>query len=104
MGDIALWVGIVLILIFHAYLWLASRVPDEASHEFVGMAAIILTAAEPFAEALVESGGTRGHRHPHRIEDHPVDAAGLRLRSRCSSRFTSASTKAADLPRDARQP
>lgn len=83
MGQIAMWVGIALIVIFIAYLWRASRVPDEGEEEFVGMAAhiagmqqtrrritvvamfvvsaaIILASAEPFADALVESGGALG--------------------------------------------
>ncbi|MEO5316329.1 sodium:proton exchanger [Pseudarthrobacter sp. CC12] len=83
MGQIAMWVGISLILIFVAYLWRASWVPDEGEEEFVGMAAhiaampqtrrritfvgmfvvsaaIILTAAEPFATSLVDSGGALG--------------------------------------------
>ncbi|TFB83644.1 sodium:proton exchanger [Cryobacterium algoricola] len=83
MGQIAMAVGIVLILIFVAYLWRASRVPDEGGQEFVGMAAhiagmpqtrrritfvsmfvgsaaIILAAAEPFATSLVDSGSSLG--------------------------------------------
>jgi cation:H+ antiporter len=83
MGQIAMWVGIVLILIFVAYLWRASRVPDDGEEEFVGMAAliaempqsrrritvvtmfvvsaaVILASAEPFANALVGSGSALG--------------------------------------------
>jgi cation:H+ antiporter len=83
MGQIAMWVGLVLIAIFIAYLWRASRVPDGGEEEFVGMAAhiavmprtmrritvvsmfvvsaaIILTSAEPFADALVGSGSALG--------------------------------------------
>ncbi len=83
MGQIAMWVGIVLIMIFIAYLWRSSRVPDGEDEEFVGTAAhiaglpqakrriivvsmfvvsaaIILASAEPFADALVESGGALG--------------------------------------------
>lgn len=84
MGQIAMWVGIALILIFVVYLWRASQVPDEGEEEFVGMvaariadmpqtrrritvvgmfvvsAAIILASAEPFADALVGSGSSLG--------------------------------------------
>ncbi|TFD93555.1 sodium:proton exchanger [Cryobacterium lactosi] len=83
MQTIAMWFGLVLILIFIAYLWRASKVPDSGEDEFVGMAAhivelperrrrilvvsmfvvsaaIILASAEPFAEALVESGSALG--------------------------------------------
>jgi len=82
-GMIAMWFGLLLIAIFIAYLWRASKVPDTGEEEFVGMAAhivrfpqrprrilvvsmfvvsaaIILASAEPFAEALVESGGSLG--------------------------------------------
>ncbi|MGV3712469.1 sodium:proton exchanger [Pseudolysinimonas sp.] len=83
MGEIPLWFGILLILVFLAYLWRASKVEDDGEGEFVGAAAlivelpkrrrrilvvgmflgaaaIILSSAEPFAEALVESGGSLG--------------------------------------------
>lgn len=83
MARISLWVGALLILAFVAYLWRASRVPDAGEEEFIGMAAhiadmprdrrrttvvsmfigaaaIILSSAEPFAEALIESGHTLG--------------------------------------------
>jgi cation:H+ antiporter len=83
MGQISLWFGILLILIFCAYLWRASRVEDDGEEEFVGTAAvlvalptlrrriiviamflgsaaIILSSAEPFAESLVESGSSLG--------------------------------------------
>lgn len=83
MGTIAIWVGVVLILIFVAYLWRASRVPDDGDEEFVGVAAliadmpqtkrritvvsmfvasaaVILMAAEPFATSLVDSGSSLG--------------------------------------------
>lgn len=83
MGQISLWVGILLIAIFVAYLWRASRTEGGHGDEFVGAAAviadlpkrtrritvvamfvvsaaIILTSAEPFADALVQSGGALG--------------------------------------------
>lgn len=83
MGQIAIWFGLILIAIFIAYLWRASRVPDEEEEEFVGMAAhivempqrprrvtvismfvgaaaIILLSAKPFADALVDSGSALG--------------------------------------------
>ena len=88
MGTITMWVGIVLIAIFAAYLWRAGRVQDDDAHsdgtdEFVGTAAliagmaqrprritviamflasaaIILSSAEPFATALVDSGSALG--------------------------------------------
>ena len=83
MGMIPMLFGIVLILVFIAYLWRASQVPGDGEEEFVGApahladlprntrrvtvvsmflasAAIILMSAEPFAEALVESGGALG--------------------------------------------
>ncbi|WP_213816876.1 sodium:proton exchanger [Glaciihabitans sp. dw_435] len=83
MGQIAMWVGIALIVIFIVYLWRAGQVPDEGEEEFVGMAAhiaempqsrrrvtvismfvasaaIILASAEPFADALVDSGSSLG--------------------------------------------
>jgi len=84
MGSIPIWFGLVLIAIFVAYLWRAGKVPDSGDEdEFVGMAAhiagmptrarritvttmfvvaaaVILTAAEPFATALVDSGSALG--------------------------------------------
>ena len=84
MGSIPIWFGLVLIAIFIAYLWRAGKVPDDGEEEeFVGMAAhiaamptrarritvttmfvvaaaVILTAAEPFATALVDSGSALG--------------------------------------------
>ncbi|WP_437386793.1 sodium:proton exchanger [Plantibacter flavus] len=84
MGMIALPFGILLILIFAAYLWRAGKVPDDGGEEefvgaaaliadlptrrrritviamFLGSAAIILSSAEPFADALVQSGGSLG--------------------------------------------
>ncbi|ARC57734.1 hypothetical protein AS850_11690 [Frondihabitans sp. 762G35] len=83
-GEIALWFGLVLIAIFGAYLWKAGRAADDShDEEFVGAAAliaglperrrritvvltfvvsagIILSSAEPFADALVQSGGSLG--------------------------------------------
>ncbi|MFC6355711.1 sodium:proton exchanger [Luethyella okanaganae] len=82
-GMIPIWFGILLILVFVAYLWRASRVHDDGEKEFVGMAAhianlpqrarritvagmfvvaaaIILASAEPFATALVDSGSALG--------------------------------------------
>ncbi|HEU0164900.1 MAG TPA: hypothetical protein VFQ54_07635 [Thermomicrobiales bacterium] len=84
MGMIALPFGILLIVIFAAYLWRAGRVEeDDGEEEFVGAAAlianmpqrarritvitmfvaaaaIILLSAEPFADALVQSGRALG--------------------------------------------
>ncbi|WP_232623783.1 sodium:proton exchanger [Brevibacterium casei] len=82
-GSIPLWFGIGLIVIFGLYLWRAGQGADNSDEEFVGAAAlivsmptrarritvvamfivsaaIILTSAEPFAEALVASGSTLG--------------------------------------------
>ncbi|PZF57880.1 sodium:proton exchanger [Curtobacterium sp. MCSS17_008] len=82
-GSIPLWFGFVLLAAFAAYLWRASKVPDDGEDELVGMAgdiasmpqrarrwtivglfvvaaAVILSSAEPFAEALVASGGALG--------------------------------------------
>jgi cation:H+ antiporter len=84
MGTIALPFGILLIVIFAAYLWRAGRVQQEDTEEefvgaaalianlpqrtrrltvigmFVAAAAIILSSAEPFADALVQSGTSLG--------------------------------------------
>ncbi|OYN96278.1 sodium:proton exchanger [Enemella evansiae] len=83
LGSIPLWFGLVLIAMFVLYLWRASRVHEDEEEEFVGAAAliagmptwsrritvvalflvsaaIILTSAEPFAEALVASGTSLG--------------------------------------------
>jgi cation:H+ antiporter len=83
MGEIAMVVGVALILIFVAYLWRAGQVADSGDEEFVGMAAqiaelpqtgrrvtvvsmfvgaaaIILVSAAPFADALVDSGSSLG--------------------------------------------
>lgn len=83
-GSIQLWFGLVLVLIFAAYLWRAGRVADDGGEEefvgaakliadlpqrrrritftvmFVVSAAIILASAEPFADALVQSGSALG--------------------------------------------
>ncbi len=84
MGSIPLWFGFVLLAAFVAYLWRASQAPDDGGdEEMVGMAgniasmpqrarrwtivalflvaaAVILSSAEPFADALVESGSALG--------------------------------------------
>lgn len=85
MGSIPLWFGFVLLAAFVAYLWRASKVSDDDGddEEMVGMAgniasmpqrarrwtivalfvvaaAVILSSAEPFADALVESGSALG--------------------------------------------
>ncbi|MET3636569.1 sodium:proton exchanger [Curtobacterium oceanosedimentum] len=85
MGTIPLWFGFVLLAAFVAYLWRASQAPDDGGddEEMVGMAgniasmpqrarrwtivalfvvaaAVILSSAEPFAEALVASGSALG--------------------------------------------
>lgn len=83
LGSIPLWLGFGLIGVFGLYLWRASQVHDAREEEFVGVAAliagldrrrrritvvalfllsaaIIVTAAEPFAEALVASGSSLG--------------------------------------------
>ena len=83
LGSIPIWFGSALILIFAAYLWRAGQSAGDEEEEFVGAAAlivampqkarritvilmfvvsaaIILTSAEPFAEALVASGESPG--------------------------------------------
>ncbi|MGO2038140.1 MAG: sodium:proton exchanger [Brevibacterium sp.] len=83
LGSIPVWFGVALILIFIAYLWRAGSAAGDENEEFVGAAAlivemptrarritvvamflvsaaIILTSAEPFAEALVASGSALG--------------------------------------------
>lgn len=83
MGMIPIWFGLILIAVFATYLWRAGQVHDDGEEEFVGTAAhiagmptrarriaviamfvvsaaIILSAAEPFAEALVDSGARLG--------------------------------------------
>ncbi|MDK8173613.1 sodium:proton exchanger [Curtobacterium citreum] len=85
MGSIPMWFGFVLLAAFVAYLWRASKVSDgdDEDEEMVGMAgniasmpprarrwtivalfvvaaAVILSSAEPFAEALVASGSALG--------------------------------------------
>lgn len=83
LGSIPIWFGSALILIFAAYLWRAGQSAGDEEEEFVGAAAlivampqkvrritvilmfvvsaaIILTSAEPFAEALVASGESLG--------------------------------------------
>ncbi|WP_242090329.1 sodium:proton exchanger [Curtobacterium sp. DN_7.5] len=85
LGSIPLWFGFVLLAAFVAYLWRASKVADgdDDEEEMVGMAgniasmptrarrwtivalfvaaaAVILSSAEPFAEALVSSGSALG--------------------------------------------
>ncbi len=83
-GSIPLWFGFVLLAAFVAYLWRASKVSDDdEDEELVGMAgtiasmrqrprrwtivalfvvaaAVILASAEPFADALVQSGSSLG--------------------------------------------
>jgi cation:H+ antiporter len=84
-GSIPLWFGFVLLAAFVAYLWRASKVSDvgDEDEELVGMAgniasmrqrprrwtivalfvvaaAVILASAEPFADALVQSGSALG--------------------------------------------
>lgn len=82
-GSIPVWFGLGLIAIFGLYLWRAGQGADAGDEEFVGAAAlivampkrarrvtvvvmfvvsaaIILTSAEPFAEALVASGTALG--------------------------------------------
>ncbi len=79
LGHIPIWFGLVLIAAFAFYLWRASQAESDGEEHFVGpaaliadlpqrprrltvialfvvAAAIILACAEPFAEALVESG------------------------------------------------
>lgn len=83
LGSIPLWLGIALIVVFGLYLWRAGHAHDDGDEEFVGAAAliadmdtrprritvialfvvsaaIILSSAEPFAEALVASGSALG--------------------------------------------
>ena len=83
LGHIPIWFGLVLIAAFAFYLWRASRVESDGEEEFVGpakliaempqrprratviglfvvAAAVILACAEPFAEALVDSGSSLG--------------------------------------------
>jgi cation:H+ antiporter len=84
MGSIPVWFGVVLLAAFVWYLWRASKVSDgDDDEELVGMAgniasmpqgarrwtvavlfvaaaAVIVSAAEPFANALVQSGSTLG--------------------------------------------
>ncbi len=83
MGSIPMWFGFVLLAVFVVYLWRASQVPGDDDEDLPGMAGniasmprvarrwtivllfaaaatIVLTAAEPFADALVESGGALG--------------------------------------------
>lgn len=84
MGSIPMWFGFVLLAAFVLYLWRASKVQDgDDDEELVGMAgnlasmprrarrwtivalfvvaaAVILASAEPFADALVESGSALG--------------------------------------------
>lgn len=85
MGSIPVWFGVVLLGAFAAYLWRASQVSDDGDddEEVVGMAgniasmpqrarrwtivalfvvaaAVILSSAEPFADALVQSGSALG--------------------------------------------
>lgn len=82
-GSIPLWFGVVLLAAFVAYLWRASTVEGDDDEELVGMAgtiaslptrarrwtivalfvvaaAVILSSAEPFADALVASGSALG--------------------------------------------
>jgi cation:H+ antiporter len=85
MGSIPMWFGFVLLAAFVWYLWRASKVSDddEDDEQMVGMAgniasmpqrarrwtiaalfvvaaAVILSSAEPFADALVQSGSALG--------------------------------------------
>lgn len=83
LGSIPSWFGLLLVLVFVAYLWQAGRVEDAGEEDFVGTAlvitelparrrkplvtamflvsaGIILLSAEPFATALVDSGRTLG--------------------------------------------
>ncbi|WP_261974845.1 sodium/calcium exchanger protein [Curtobacterium sp. B18] len=84
MGSIPMWFGFVLLAAFVWYLWRASKVEDgDDDEELVGMAgniasmpqrarrwtiaalfvvaaAVILSSAEPFADALVQSGSALG--------------------------------------------
>ncbi|SDQ27495.1 cation:H+ antiporter [Curtobacterium sp. UNCCL20] len=84
MGSIPMWFGFVLLAAFVVYLWRASQVSDDGDDEplvgmagniasmpqrarrwtlvalFVVAAAVILSSAEPFADALVQSGSALG--------------------------------------------
>jgi cation:H+ antiporter len=83
MGSIPMWFGFVLLAAFVVYLWRASKVEDDDEEELVGMAgniasmprtgrrwtilalfvaaaAIVLMAAEPFADSLVQAGTSLG--------------------------------------------
>lgn len=83
LGHIPIWFGLVLIAAFAFYLWRASQAENDEEEHFVGpaaliadmpqrprrltvialfvvAAAIILACAEPFAEALVDSGSALG--------------------------------------------
>ncbi|MFV0532445.1 MAG: hypothetical protein ACK5MR_02180 [Cumulibacter sp.] len=83
LGSIPIWFGITLIAVFGLYLWRASHTHSDEPDEFVGTpaviaamdagarrvtvimlfvvsAAVIVSSAEPFAEALVESGSALG--------------------------------------------
>jgi cation:H+ antiporter len=82
-GSIPLWFGVGLIVVFGLHLWRAGQAHNAEEDEFVGAAAliadlpstarrvlvvamflvsgaVILTSAEPFAEALVASGSALG--------------------------------------------
>lgn len=83
LGRIPVWLGIVLVVMFAAFLWRAGRSAGDEPEEFLGSAAliadlpqrtrritvvalfivsatIIVLSAEPFAEALVASGSALG--------------------------------------------
>ncbi|TPW76694.1 sodium:proton exchanger [Schumannella sp. 10F1B-5-1] len=90
LGTIPIWLGVLLVVVFGLYLWRASQTHGDddgeggaGTEEFVGgaaliaemptrarratvialfvvSAAIILSSAEPFAEALVSSGSSLG--------------------------------------------
>ncbi|MGY5765269.1 sodium:proton exchanger [Brachybacterium sp. DNPG3] len=86
MGSIPIWFGIALIVVFALYMWRAGVSADGEDDDeeefvgaskiiadmaqrarritvvsmFVGSAAVILASAEPFANALVESGSSLG--------------------------------------------
>ncbi len=83
LGHIPIWFGLILIAAFAFYLWRAGQAESDGEEEFVGpakliadmprrlrritvvslflvSAAIILLSAEPFAEALVDSGSALG--------------------------------------------
>lgn len=82
-GNISLWLSAALLLIFALYMHRASQMPDDEHEDFVGAAAliadmpqrgrratlvlmfvvaaaVIVSSAEPFAEALVASGAALG--------------------------------------------